>query len=525
MSCSVDLRSVVGRTILAQVRKTTLTCIILLPRWEFCPQPFRAGSMAYPTEDLINAWNAEAGRGVMTELLEWAQIPATIRTTLLGSLGAEEQTHYRMFAFTPPGDVEELLRDLRVTENNRVLNIGEKGAVRLLFNAIRCAAGTLENPAPRTPPQIIVQAPASQELTATSTNAVALNGTVSQVGARVTKRISIDEEKKCHANYKKTTRGDCPPEASPNRDQISALRALVEEEDEIGVDMAVWVPFANRLLKKRAVDGWRPMPDGKWQPISLFGPPTPKDWGKSYKLFRSGAIMDDIIDLEWLDQYGEKVFRFVDKGPAEAWALIYQVEARTRTEHAPRVRRQLESKHEQALEYGWPTDFDPKRPWNAVWRQLVEGEEKWWNEELNEALMYMRTGVESPLARVAADQPISSTAASSVPAHHTATRINDTAPPVPTNLKRPLAITDAGGDRGGKRHKCNSKGTDLCAGYQDGSCCTTVKGRCSRDGVSAHQCAICLDNRHGASQHNDAVHGKFKARPARRAGAKRGNPQ
>ena len=482
--------------------------------------------MAYPTEELISSWNEEPGRGTMTEIMEWAQVPATIRATLLQSLGAEGATHYRMFSFTPQSDIDDLLRTFRI--DDRSLNIGEKGAIRLLFNAIRCAAGTLEGPAPRTPPQIIVHAP-PQELAATSANAVSLNGTVSQIGAKETRRISVEEEKKCHSNYKRVTRGDCPPEASPNRDQISALRALVEEEEEIGVDMAVWVPFANRLLKKRAVDGWRPLPDGKWQPISLFGPPTPKDWGKSYKLFRSGAIMDDIVDLEWLDQYNDKIFRFVDKAPAEAWALIYQVEARTRTEHAPRVRRQLELKHEQALEYGWPTEFDPKRPWNAVWRQLVEGEDKWWNEELNEALMYMRTGVEAPLARVASDQPISSTASSSVPAHQGPPRINDTAPPAPTNLKRAApGGAGAGGAAaggGGKRHKTNSKGAELCHGYQDGSCCTTTKGRCSRDGVSVHQCAICLDNRHGAHQHNDATHGKYKERTARRGGPKRGNRQ
>ena len=178
-------------------------------------------------------------RGTMSELMDWSQIPATIRGPLLGSLGADENTHYRMFAFTPPGDAEGLIRELRVSNPDRALNIGEKGAIRLLFNAVRCAAGTMGNPAPRAPPQIIVKAPASQELTATSANAVALNGTVSQVGAKVTKRISVDDEKKCHANYKRVTRGDCPPEASPNRDQISARRALVEEEDDIGVDMAV----------------------------------------------------------------------------------------------------------------------------------------------------------------------------------------------------------------------------------------------------------------------------------------------
>ena len=481
--------------------------------------------MAFPTEDLMNAWNSEAGRGTISELMEWSQVPLGIRQQLLTALGAEDATSYRLFAFTTTADIEELIRDLRVGEPERSLNIGEKGSIRLLFNAIRCTAGTLEAPASVTPPAIVVQTP-PPEFSASSSNAVSLNGTVSQVGPLVTKRISVADEKECHAKYKKITRGTCPPEAAPNRDQISALRALVNEEDEIGVDMAVWVPFANRLLKKRAVDGWRPLPDGKWQPISLYGPPTPKDWGKSYKLFRSGAIMDDLIDLEWLDQYNDKIFKFVDKAPAEAWALIYQVEARTRTEHALRVRRELEFKHEQALEYGWPTEFDKKRPWNAVWKQLVEGEEKWWNEELNEALMYMRTGVEAPLARVGSDQPISAPSSATSPAFTTVTRINDTIPAAPTNLKRaaPAGPADGGAGGDGKRHKTNNKNTSICDGFNCGTCGPTVRGKCPRDGTSAHQCSICLDNRHGAHQHDDKFHGKFKPKNNRRPG-KRGNPQ
>ena len=79
---------------------------------------------------MIAVWNAEAGRGTMGELMDWSQIPATIRGPLLGSLGADVNTHYRMFAFTPPGDVD-LLRELRVADPDRALNIGEKGATRL----------------------------------------------------------------------------------------------------------------------------------------------------------------------------------------------------------------------------------------------------------------------------------------------------------------------------------------------------------------------------------------------------------
>ena len=129
--------------------------------------------MAFPTEELANAWNSEAGRGTINELMEWSQVPAGIRQPLLAGLGADEATDYRMFPFSTVADIDELIRDLRVGDPERGLNIGEKGSIRLMFNAIRCAAGTLENPAPRTPPQTVVQTAPSQELTATSANAVA----------------------------------------------------------------------------------------------------------------------------------------------------------------------------------------------------------------------------------------------------------------------------------------------------------------------------------------------------------------
>ena len=83
--------------------------------------------MAFPTEELVTAWNTEAGRGTISELMEWSQVPLGIRQTLLAGLGAEDTTPYRMFAFTTTADIDELIRDLRVGEPERSLNVGEKG--------------------------------------------------------------------------------------------------------------------------------------------------------------------------------------------------------------------------------------------------------------------------------------------------------------------------------------------------------------------------------------------------------------
>ena len=67
--------------------------------------------MAFPTDELVTAWNTEAGRGTVGELLEWSQVPLGIRHTLMAALGADETSSYRMFAFSTNDDIGELIRD------------------------------------------------------------------------------------------------------------------------------------------------------------------------------------------------------------------------------------------------------------------------------------------------------------------------------------------------------------------------------------------------------------------------------
>ena len=42
-----------------------------------------------------------------------------------------------------------------------------------------------------------------------------------------------------------------------------------------------------------------------------------------------------------------------------------------------RIRDELEDQHEIAVENNWPKHFNPKQPWNAVWKLMASAEEKW----------------------------------------------------------------------------------------------------------------------------------------------------
>ena len=78
--------------------------------------------------------------------------------------------------------------------------------------------------------------------------------------------------------------------------------------------------------------------------------------------------------------------------------------------------------------------------------------------------------------------------------------------------------------------RTNKPGKSLCNGFQHGTCTDTVHGFCSEDGSKVHQCALCLDNRHGAKGcKKDAGGGKDPSKKKRktRRGAgviKKGKP-
>ena len=275
------------------------------------------------------------------------------------------------------------------------------------------------------------------------------------------------------------------------------------------VDFAVWVPHNNRLMKKRAMEGWRPGPNGTFQPIQLFGPPSPDEWRKCYKLFRTNALMKGIIDYEWLDRYVDIVVDLADEAPKAAWPLIYQVEARTRSEYILRLRRRLEDQHELCIERNWPTEFDPERPWNAVWKALCTTESSWWREQVKDPCMLIKTDVEKPRERVEEDHP-----ARGDPRHH-----HPHVPRRAASSPSPPALHAA--PRPNKRKTENSKGTELCKGFNEGTC-TAMKGsRCAKNATLAHQCSICLDNRHGAWECPQGEPKKAKKTKSRGAGKRK----
>ena len=146
--------------------------------------------MAFPTEAIVSQWmNGEEGADGIGNVMTWAQIDGDLRTALLVALEMDYTEPMRSLALCNDADIEGVISGLTV--NARPANIAMKGRIRLFFNGIRSACGTLPGAtttSPTTPPVITVT-PSSTELSATTAGAVALNGTVTQVGQVLTKML------------------------------------------------------------------------------------------------------------------------------------------------------------------------------------------------------------------------------------------------------------------------------------------------------------------------------------------------
>ena len=185
---------------------------------------------------------------------------------------------------------------------------------------------------------------------------------------------------------------------------------------------------------------------------------------------------------------------------------------------------ELESEHAVAAKRGWASDFDPKRPWNAVWRRIVEGkhEELWWFRNVEKPATFITNRVASegdyieggvmPAPPATAKSPLSLELGGSMMPLVTRGAKRPRAPSAPSyhqvhyqeSLGATAYTTDDAIDlsvHDGVRWICNRHGKSFGGGWNGGSCTRTVNGnRCAVNQDEVHQCSLCKKTGHG--EHN-----------------------
>ena len=208
-----------------------------------------------------------------------------------------------------------------------------------------------------------------------------------QSGAVLDQRISEEitflpnsELQKMRARY--VDAFDEAPQANVacSNDQLAALNHVLLTGREPYADLAVWAPHGTRILKKSSLSGLNLMRDGTFQQVELFGPPNVEQWCANYDVLSTGCIMLGAVRRPNLAAYKRWICKLSACYGPSVWHLLYQTDVRCRQELMQAVFQELLAAHSAAVMAKTHTDFDPTRPWDAVWKRVLEMKD-WWTDE------------------------------------------------------------------------------------------------------------------------------------------------
>ena len=129
-----------------------------------------------------------------------------------------------------------------------------------------------------------------------------------------------------------------------------------------------------------------------------------------------------------------------------------------------------------------------------VYHELAIDEDKWWEKEFEKVAYKISLKPVAANTGIDNDAPVKGGPASS----SAAPVIQPTPIIAPTQVAPPAPPLQLAAKAASDWKTHNNVGTELCGSFQHGKCAKAVNGRCPHNSALAHQCAKCLDNRHGA---------------------------
>eukprot|EP00971_Amphidinium_carterae_P090621 1793934-Amphidinium_carterae.1 len=215
-------------------------------------------------------------------------------------------------------------------------------------------------------------------------------------------------------------------------------------------------------------------PDGTLRQHEISGPATVGDWEASYRVLRTALIQLDAVCPSHLDLYRDHVLRLHSRYGPQCWMLIYQADVRCRKEHMSRMRLRFTQQLEMG---GAPQGFVSERPWNFIWKAVVD--DPFWQTQVREPALLILNGSTSMAAHIGGDAPTRASM-NKAPAQAQFAR-SPAAPATPivvqssaetrTQKSRRQHLLDESG-----LHRANRRGIPLCKGFQDGSCTAVQEG-------------------------------------------------
>ena len=273
----------------------------------------------------------------------------------------------------------------------------------------------------------------------------------------------------------RTKFGDFPTDdADVSRDQLAAVRQVVQANACPYADFSVWGPFGQRLLRKQTYLAYHLNPTtGDWIRKEQPGPDSFHSWYKAWKCYRTALLLTEACEAERLDAYSEMIRSFVQQYGEEMWSFVSRADSRMRSEQLDRIRRRLRADPMYGYQEG--------TPWAACFAAAVRESEFWQRELATPLLMFVARNKREPATEGKPDDRPSNEG-------------------VPKRQKVRANRRYTGEDRSKKNqeglYSLNRKGVEICLLYNQGKCGSEkAQGKCRNQ--RSHQCNKCLGPHQG----------------------------
>ena len=425
--------------------------------------------------------------------------PAQAFGSLCQALGVLPAAAVRIVGFIPKADFDAIIGTWTIATHPPTP--AQRSQAGLFGRACRVTTGTEQSL-----DEVKVEADRKYNIDLAAAKAAAASSTSSSPGRKFKMGNTIDQMNESedvrldstkigqyYTTYQNRMGGMPKPDDELTAEQITALHNVVVRDMATPyVDMAVWGPHGYRIQKKLRLRGFKLMPDGQLQQVDVAGPADFEVWSKCWRLFRTGAIMMDILKISTMENYFDKIKDYITKFGPDLWCLIYQAEVRARQEHWERCRRIGAEAHSKATTAGASHEFDPSQPWDWSLQCLID-DDKFWKKEIEDDAVLILAKIKTLGGTVDGDADTGGRKRNrgDGPSSSGGGQGRERSPPA---KKRKSHEVDSQG-----RMVCNRSGVRLCSGFQDGSCTNTGRdNRCGSDRSKSHQCVICLSTEHGA---------------------------
>ena len=185
--------------------------------------------------------------------------------------------------------------------------------------------------------------------------------------------------------------GDLPPDLEdPTLEQLGAMTKKVKAMKQPPyADFAVWLPYAKKHLKAQKYKSFVMQADGSFVSKLVPGPACFQHWLLSYRVLRTTLVMMDQVGLANLMQWENKI-EALNNRYENCWHLIAEADDKGRGEQMAKTFSKIKMNIDagEAPPRGW----DVNRPWEVIWR-LVLNDQDYWREQVHlPAMVWMAKG-------------------------------------------------------------------------------------------------------------------------------------